>query len=943
MSETKKPIAVLLVEDSAVEAELILQTLERSDYAVESERVDSPAGLQKAMDEKEWDIVLADFSMPHFSAGDALAIVRARRPNLPLIVVSGSVGEEVAVAMMRAGADDYLLKNNLIRLPATIERAVRDSEKREQLQAAEQELRSSQHRFFKSFQASPVAISISTFPAGHFLDVNEAFLQQMGFRREDVIGKTVEELNLWMNLEERAEVIASLASNQPVRAIEAVFRTKSGDSRTGLYSADLIDLAGEVCVLAIVHDVTELRRSAEAVHRSEERYRSLVENAHDAIFTISSDGLITSVNSAFERVTGWSRAQWLDKPFSALVHSDDLELAQVFFDRALEQDSVPFFQLRIATAEGGHIAVELALARQSYQRGSRELLGIGRDISERKRAEQRQSIQHAVTRILAESGIPAEVFRRVLEVLCGELGWDVGEVWAVDSATAGLRNAAIWRRPSATLDEFQTIRQEIAFKKGTGLPGRVWAEGRSLFLPELASSCEFLLGPVAEAAGLVCALGCPIKSRGDVLGVLQFFATEKRDLDRDLLNLFESIGTQIGQFLERKQIEEQFLQAQKLEAIGRLAGGVAHDFNNLLTLIQGHASSLQGLPGLGEEGADSARQILAAAERAANLTRQLLTFSRKQHMRKTNLDLNDLVNQIAKMFRRVLGEDVSLHLNFASQLPRIHADQTMLEQVIMNLAVNARDAMLYGGDLTISTRAVRIEEAYVRDHPEALAGNFVCLSFLDTGSGIPPELIPRIFEPFFTTKEVGQGTGLGLATVYGIVKQHSGWIEVTSERGRGTCFEIFFPALVGETPPQTETHPAESKARRGSERILVVEDESPIRALVKSILERHGYVVTDAASGVDALRIWESHDGAFDLLLTDMVLPDGLTGEGLAKQLVALDPALKVIYTSGYPADAVGKNLQLDEGINYLQKPYRPTRLLQIVRERLDAKPPPEG
>ena len=393
-----------------------------------------------------------------------------------------------------------------------------------------------------------------------------------------------------------------------------------------------------------------------------------------------------------------------------------------------------------------------------------------------------------------------------------------------------------------------------------------------------------------------------------------------------------SIGTDIT---ERRQLEEQFRQAQKLEAIGQLAGGVAHDFNNILTVIQGNASFLLDAKGLSEDEADAARQIFEAAERAARLTRQLLLFSRKQVMQLVGLNLNEAVGNVTKILQRILREDIALRTDFAPHLPLILADAGMIEQVLLNLVVNARDAMPKGGRLKITTSVETIGSEAAQLNPEATPGRYVCLAVSDNGCGITPEDLPCIFDPFFTTKEVGKGTGLGLATVYGVVKQHHGWLDVSSKVGRGTTFRIYLPVAPDGQTEQTAP-PGTVEMPNGNEVVLVVEDDSAVRLLVSNCLQRRGYTVLSAVSGVAALEVWKEHKDRIQLLLTDMVMPDGMMGSELAERLQKEKPKLKVIYSSGYSAEVVGKGHTFFEGINFLQKPYPPLKLAQTVRACLD-------
>jgi PAS domain S-box-containing protein len=387
---------------------------------------------------------------------------------------------------------------------------------------------------------------------------------------------------------------------------------------------------------------------------------------------------------------------------------------------------------------------------------------------------------------------------------------------------------------------------------------------------------------------------------------------------------------------ERRQLEDQLRHAQKMESVGQLAGGVAHDFNNILTVIQGHASLLLAGKALGRRETLSVQQINLAAERAANLTRQLLTFSRKQVLQPRLLDLNEVVNGMGKMLQRLLGEDISLHVHYSPNLPGVLADAGMLEQVLLNLAVNARDAMPKGGQLIINTNVARIADGDLGQNPDAYPGEFVCLSVSDTGTGIAPEHVSHIFEPFFTTKDVGKGTGLGLATVYGIIKQHRGWVTVASEVGKGTVFQVFLPANAGR-PADAAAPAADTPVRGGRETILIVEDETAVCELVRDVLEKLGYHVLTAPTGPAALKLWPQHRGHIDLLLTDMVMPHGMTGRELGKQLQLEKPSLKVIYTSGYSAEALGAEFQLDSSLVFLQKPYQTRKLAELIRAELDA------
>jgi CheY-like chemotaxis protein len=370
-----------------------------------------------------------------------------------------------------------------------------------------------------------------------------------------------------------------------------------------------------------------------------------------------------------------------------------------------------------------------------------------------------------------------------------------------------------------------------------------------------------------------------------------------------------------------------------MEAVGRLAGGVAHDFNNLLTVILSYSDLVLQELSPDNPNRDDVEQIRKAAVGASTLTRQLLAFSRQQILEPQVLDMNTVVASAEKLFGRLLGEDVRVSTKLAEDLGAVKVDPGQLEQIIMNLAVNARDAMPRGGRLTIETENVDMDEAYVRGHPVARAGRYAMLAVSDTGIGMDAKTQARIFEPFFTTKEPGKGTGLGLATVYGIVKQSGGFIWLYSEPGHGTSFKIYLPRV--DEPVET-SQAAVPEVSGGTETLLVVEDVPAVRVVARQMLERQGYTVLEAPDAETALRIAAKHEGAINLLLTDVVMPD-VSGRELADQLGRLRPQIKVLYMSGYTDDAIVRHGVLQEGIAYLQKPFTPDSLARKVRSVLDA------
>jgi signal transduction histidine kinase/ActR/RegA family two-component response regulator len=389
---------------------------------------------------------------------------------------------------------------------------------------------------------------------------------------------------------------------------------------------------------------------------------------------------------------------------------------------------------------------------------------------------------------------------------------------------------------------------------------------------------------------------------------------------------------------ELRRSEEQLRQAQKMEAIGQLAGGVAHDFNNLLTIISGYSDILlNGMLRPDDPACEPVKEILKAADRASALTRQLLTFSRRQVVAPQVLALNQVIQDLDKMLRRLIGEDIALTSVLAPNLGQVKADPGQIEQVLLNLVVNARDAMPRGGRLTIETANVVLDEVYARTHPEIAPGSFVMLAVTDTGCGMDAATQARIFEPFFTTKGVGKGTGLGLSTVYGIVKQSAGSIYVYSELGRGTSFKVYLPQTLESiaAAPQAGRNVVASPSRGGSETLLLVEDDEGVRALTRTVLKNGSYDVIEAVDPDEALRLVEKHAAPIHLLVTDVVMP-GMSGRELAERLTAQRPDLKVLYVSGYTDDSVVRHGLLEAEVAFLQKPFTPDALARKVREVLD-------
>jgi len=389
---------------------------------------------------------------------------------------------------------------------------------------------------------------------------------------------------------------------------------------------------------------------------------------------------------------------------------------------------------------------------------------------------------------------------------------------------------------------------------------------------------------------------------------------------------------------EKRRLLEQLVQSQKMEAVGQLAGGIAHDFNNLLTAITGYSELLLGELPPEDLRRSHAEEIRKAGERAASLTQQLLAFSRRQVLEPKILDVNTVVSDIERMLRRLIGEHIELKTRKEADLWRVRADPGQIEQAILNLVINARDAMPNGGTLAIETNNTHLDEGFASSHVPTHPGEYVEVAITDTGSGITEEVMARLFEPFFTTKEVGKGTGLGLSTTYGIVKQSGGYLWCESEVGRGTTFRVYLPR-VDEPVTQPEPRPAQPPIHPGDETILLVEDEPEVRSLVQRILKTQGYTVVTAANPDEAIAVAREFKGTIQVMVTDVVMP-GMSGLQLAARLMPMRPNMRVLFVSGYTHDAIGHHGVLDPGTAFLQKPFTPNALARKVREVLEGDPP---
>lgn len=683
-----------------------------------------------------------------------------------------------------------------------------------------------------------------------------------------------------------------------------------------------------------------------ALLQSQERNRAIVDTALDGVITIDSTGIVTDWNAQATAIFGWSREEALGRALAeTIIPERDRQAHEHGIREFLRTGTGAILNRRIEIVarnrNGQELPVELAVSPAKI--GDAYIFSAFiRDITDRRRDERRLASQYAVTRVLSESTSLEEAVPKIIQAVGESLEWDLGFFWRVDKVAGVLRCLDQWTASSVRADPFTMATWQQVFLREEGLPGRIWASGKSTWVPDVALDTNFPRGLQAQEAGLHGAFGFPVRIGGEIEGVIELFSRQVRQPDDELLRMVEDISLKIGQFGERtrtegvlRETEAQLRQAQKMEAVGRLAGGVAHDFNNLLTVIRGYSELLLGRLGHTDAMRKDMEEIKKAADRASGLTRQLLAFSRRQFIAAKVLDLNALVANMDGMLRRLIGEDIiELCTELDSSSGAIKADPGQVEQVIMNLVVNARDAMPTGGRLTIQTRSVTIGKVARLDAVGMEPGSYVLLLVRDTGHGMDAETQSHLFEPFFTTKEQGKGTGLGLSTVYGIVKQSGGSIMVESAPARGTTFRIYFPRVEAEAPGAAGAVEAIDPAR-GRETILLVEDEPAVRGLVHETLRLQGYTVLEARHGIEALLTGTKYVGPIHLLLTDVVMPQ-MSGPEVAEKLLTVRPGIKVLYMSGYPDHPVFDQGGVSRETGFLPKPFSPQILAQKVREVLD-------
>ena len=888
---------LLFLEDNAADLELIQRELKRSGMSFEGEVVSRPKEFAQRIREGRWDAVLSDFRLPGWTGMDALDAMKKCGVGIPFLLVTGTLGEEKAVECMREGASDCILKDRLARLPSAVQQAVEANEMRERHGRIAEELWASE---------SKLSLVLSQLPAIIWTTDRE-------MRLTSLTGAGLPGLaeNAW----QRQSQLRDRALEDSHPAVEAHRRALAGESvefgeevsGRAYWSRvePLRDTSGRVSgCLGLSLDVSERKRLesetqawSRELEQANQTLGALVSHAPVAIVALDHAGHVCIWNPEAERMFGWTAAEVMGRDVPNVPEEREEE-HRVFCDLLRQGGGITGIETQRRQKDGELLDVSLSAAAVSVVGGLgepvRELMMITvlTDITERKRAE--AEMQRLITAVgqAAESVMIADTdgfIRFVNPAFCAMTGYSREE--AVGRRTNLLHSgrhdekfyASLWK----TVLSGQTWRGEFENRRkdGTLVP------------------METCITPVRGPRGGITSFICISQ---DVSG--------------------------------RRELERQLVQAQKFEAIGQLAGGIAHDFNNVLGAILGMAELGQLEAPEGTRIGQRLKKICHHAGRAVALTRQLLAFSRRQQLERRYINLNLSVNEVTSLLSESLGKDVEVVTELAGELSSVHADPSQIEQVLMNLCVNARDAMPHGGRLTIRTETVRLDEEACRTRPGLSAGESVRLSVADTGTGMDSVTLSRIFEPFFTTKPPGRGTGLGLATVYGVVKQHGGCIDVKSAEGEGTTFQLYFPVAAAEETKAQEPRKTEP-VRGGTETILLAEDHEGLRELVRESLQSLGYRVLAATDGQEAVEVYRQHTGKIDLLVLDVIMPR-MRGPDAYKRIRDLNPTVPVLFCTGYNPDSAQVETLTSHPV--LQKPYPALELARTVRQILDQRVRPE-
>lgn len=882
------PINLLIVEDSQNDADLVVHELKRGGYAPKWKRVDTADAMESCLDSETWDVIISDYKMPSFSGLDALLLLQRKNLDIPFIIASGTIGEEIAVSIMKSGASDYIMKDNLARLPSAVERELRDNGIRKARKRAEEDLKKKIEEIYDLYNNSPCGYH-SIDKDGMFIQINDTELKWIGYSREEIIGKKkLSDIITAESVGTFNRTFPILKKNGNIQDLELELVRKNGSILPVLLNASTVnDENGEfLYTRSSLFDITE-RKLAEAVLKNREsRYRSLFENMQEGFAYCRmlykddkpQDFIYLNVNGAFEILTGLKNV--VGKKATEVIpgiRESSPELFEIYGRVALSGRPEKF-ELYLEP-----LKIWFSISVYSYLK--EHFVALFDDITERKKTE--ESLQ-------ASNEFNESLIRTI------PFGLEI-------------------------VDE----------------------EGRILFLNE---KMEKLLG--GNTAGERCWLiykddkkqcsNCPLKQdicvgetktieSSGVLGGKTYEITHTGMIyngKKAILEIFNDIS-------DRKQLEERIKQSEKMEAVGQLAGGIAHDFNNQLAGIMGYAEMLANR--LDDNNLrDYAEKIVRASKRSADLTRNLLSFSRKGKYLDVPVNMHNIIEEVVTILEHSINKKIEIKRMLRASPATIIGDPTQIQNALLNLAINARDAMPNGGELVFTTENISVGETPLKyDTNEIPTGRCLKLCVSDDGIGMDKEVIKHLFEPFFTTKDVGKGTGMGLASVYGTVKNHHGCINVLSEPGKGSTFILYFPLY--EDVIQLEKKEAKLVKPKTSANILVVDDEDMVRHLLNEILKMLGHKVVTCKDGAEAVEVYKKSYNDMDVVILDMEMPK-MSGKDTFYAIRAINPNVKVLLASGFSVDGEAQSL-IEAGVKgFVQKPFNIADLSRSLDDALSQK-----
>ncbi|MEY2488905.1 MAG: hypothetical protein QOC70_847 [Verrucomicrobiota bacterium] len=1018
----KRPIRVLLVEDCDSDAELVLRELRNGGFEPVWERVETEAGFLDSL-QRDFDIILSDYAMPQFDGLRALALVKRRALEIPFILVSGTIGEETAVAAMKEGATDYLLKDRLARLGSAVTRALEQGRLRRHKERAEEASHESEERF-RQLAENINEVFWLTDPAKnqiHYL--SPAYETIWGRSRKDVYASA----RSWIDAihPEDRQAVRRAAMKQVEGTYNEEYRIIRPDGSIRWIHDRAFPVrngAGDIYrVVGVADDITERKQAEVVLQESERRFREMLEKVELMAMTLDQSGRVTFCNDYLLRVTGWTREEVIGADwFSKFVPDQHRALRKNFVEGIEAGEVPPHHENPIATSTGE--LREISWNNTMLRDMAGKIVGtasLGEDVTERKRAaarvreseERMRSVLEsaldcvitmdytgkivefnpaaektfgykrgeAIGQLLADLIIPASLREQHRRGLAHYLSTGAAPVLGKRIELMGMRSdksefpveLAITRVGSQEPPMFTGFIRDITERKQSEDRLREQAElldlaQDAIMVRDMEDRVEFwnrgaeeLYGWTAaevhcrqastflyeDDPGAVAAARTSVLANGVWTGECKHSCKDggtvtvrsRWTLVRDERAAPESILIINTDITEQKKIEEQFLRAQRVESIGTLASGVAHDLNNILAPILMGAAVLQrtNMPA-GDQAILST--IETCAQRGADIVKQVLTFARGAEGEHMLLQPAHLINDMGKIAKETFPKTITVRTRFPEFLWPIEGDPTQLHQVLLNLSVNARDAMPAGGMLTLSAENFPVDEHYASMTPGAKAGPHVLFEVSDTGMGISNEIIDKIFDPFFTTKELGKGTGLGLSTMIGIVKSQGGFVSVYSEIGHGTTFKVYFPAMTNAPELTKESFPA-TLAPANGELLLLVDDEKSILQVAQVLLEEHGYQVLTAGDATEALAIFAMRKDEIKLVLTDLAMPL-MDGIALIRTLRKMQPDVRVIASTGRGGQE--QHVQELGGLNVgacLTKPYNKNKLLTVLHDVLTQAP----